>query len=221
MRIKLGAVLFDMDGLILDSERIAKQIWEETIKGLGFEVGPTVYKKMIGRNRKDSTLLLKEIFGPEFPVKSCFEQAEKRYIAEIKEKGVPIKKGLLSLLSYLKKEAIPIAVATSTNREKAILKLTRTNLISEFSTIVAGDEVSLGKPAPDIFLKAAEKIKVEPSRCFVLEDSFAGIRAAFAAKMSPIMVPDLVEPDESIRSLCIVKASLVEVQEFFRSQLEN
>jgi HAD superfamily hydrolase (TIGR01509 family) len=197
----ISVVIFDMDGLMFDTERVATRAWKQTFRDLGYELTDDLNLAMVGRNEPDSNAIIAEAMGPRFPVVQCRREANDRYIRLLESEGIPLKPGLNNLLDFLKTSAIPSAVATSTQRYLAMRKLSLAGLISRFSAIVAGDDVQKGKPEPDLFLEAARLLNSAPERCVVLEDSPAGIRAANAAGMIPVMVPDLIQPDETIRSL--------------------
>ena len=141
------------------------------------------------------------LLGANFPVEKCRNRMRELYYADAAENGIPIKPGLAELVAFLKEKSIKYAVATSTARKLTIPKLQLTGLLSTFKIIVAGDEIENGKPAPDIFMAAAKALSIAPEKCVVLEDSSYGIRAAHAAKMIPIMVPDLAQPTNEIRLL--------------------
>jgi len=154
----------------------------------------------VGRTAIDSTIVLKEMLGADFPVEKCRGRMRELYYADVGENGIPIKPGLKELVVFLKEKSLRFAVATSTARMLTIPKLQLTGLDSTFTTIVAGDEIKNGKPAPDIFLAAARALDAPPHKCVVLEDSSYGIRAAHAAGMIPIMVPDLAQPTEEVKT---------------------
>ena len=197
----IKAVIFDMDGLILDTERLARRGWLAAMEEFGASLTDEQYLRIVGRTATDSTMVLKEMLGADFPVEQCRNRMRELYYADAAKNGIPIKQGLEELLDFLKEKSIKYAVATSTARKLTIPKLQLTGLLSTFKIIVAGDEIENGKPAPDIFLAAAKALSIAPEKCVVLEDSSYGIRAAHAAKMIPIMVPDLAQPTNEIRLL--------------------
>lgn len=197
----IQAVIFDMDGLILDSQRMATEAWKRTVSEFGCCLTDELTLTMIGRNVHDVDEILRSAFGSGFPLNEVRRLVAKRLSEITKDTGVPIKKGLWELLEFLDARGIAGAVATSTPRAQCIRLLQRSNLTTRFRVIVCGDEVTKGKPAPDLFLKASELLQAAPDRCVVLEDSFVGIRAASAAGMVPIMVPDLREADNEMRQL--------------------
>ena len=195
------AVIFDMDGLMLDTQRMATIAWKQAVSTFGFQLTDEIVLKLLGRNNVDANEIMRNEFGPEFPFEDCRKLARETYSNDMTNTGIPVKAGLLPLLDYLEKKSMRIAVATSTAREFTVQRLERTHLIGRFPVIVTGDEVTRGKPFPDIFLSASDLLKIPPKNCVVLEDSFSGIQAAFSARMIPIMVPDLFEPTDEIRSL--------------------
>jgi HAD superfamily hydrolase (TIGR01509 family) len=216
------AVILDMDGLMVDTERLAKVFWRRALEEFGAKLTERQYLRIVGRTAVDSTAILKEMLGADFPVDECRVRMRELYYAEIAENGIPIKAGLLELVDFLKAKSIGYAVATSTARDITIWKLEITGLTPYFNTIVAGDEVANGKPNSEIFLKAASLLGASPERVVVIEDSFNGIRAAHAAKMIPIMVPDLIQPDEEMESLAYaVVGSLHECRELISELIRN
>lgn len=218
----IEAVIFDMDGLMFDTERVATRAWKTTFRDLGYELTDELNNAMIGRNEPDSNAIIAAAMGPEFPVARCRESANALYLHLLRSEGVPFKDGLHELLAFLESHQIKKAVATSTQRFLAEQKLALAGVDSRFSAIIAGDDVEKGKPEPDLFLAAARSLSVAPGRCAVLEDSPAGIRGAYAAGMYPIMVPDLLQPDEQLRRLAYaVAASLRAAQQVIAELLHT
>jgi HAD superfamily hydrolase (TIGR01509 family) len=217
-------LLFDMDGLMLDTERMARVAWIRALAEQGFQLDDISYLRMVGRTVQDARLILGEIFGPDLPFQRVFDQRQAYYDADIDENGIVIKPGLLELLGFLEANDIPKAVASSTPGWFATRKLARAGIDQRFIAIVCGDMVAHGKPAPDLFLEAARRIALPPERCVVLEDSEAGIVAAHTAGMIPVMIPDLKQPVPEIRALAYqVLSSLHEaiplVEDFLRNGL--
>jgi len=197
----IQAVIFDMDGLMLDTERVATRAWKKTFIDLGYTLTDELNLAMIGRNEPDANAVIAQVMGADFPVDRCRRQANACYVALLEKEGIPLKYGLTGLLDFLKQRTIALAVATSTPRSLALHKLRRTGLDIRFSAIVTGDDAARGKPEPDLFLAAARQLNASPNRCVVLEDSPAGIRAGHAAGMIPIMIPDMIPPDEALRRI--------------------
>lgn len=189
-----AGVLFDMDGLLLDTERIAKRAWQLGGEPLGLQMPDAVYSKLIGRRLTDIDRILREEMGHDFPLQEWFAYADKHYKRMTLQEPLPLKDGVHELLSFLKQSAIPAIVATSTTTDLAILKLQRVRILSYFVGVVGGDQVAHGKPAPDIYLRAAELLQLPAAACLVLEDSEPGIEAGYRAGAKAVMVPDLVQP---------------------------
>ncbi len=207
----LQAVIFDMDGLMLDTERLAPQAWSDAKEAVGADFDMALLDLMIGRNYQDCRTLIVERHGADFPTDALMHAWHVAYDAIVERDGIAIKQGLHDLLDWLEAEGIPKGVATSTRRDRALTKLAGVGIASRFPILVGGDEIARGKPAPDIFLLAAERLGAAPSACVVLEDSEPGVRAALAAGMTPIMVPDLVPPSAEIAAAALVLPSLAHV----------
>jgi HAD superfamily hydrolase (TIGR01509 family) len=208
-----GAVVFDMDGLILDTERMAERCWAAAASTLGISFDTALIPAMIGRNSRDSRQFVLAHYGDDYPIDTLMQQSRSQFDAIAAREGIAVKPGLHALLDWLELVGIPRVVATSTRRERALHHLEKCALRSRFHALVGGDEVVLGKPAPEIFLLAADRVGVQPGDCIVLEDSEHGIRGALAAGMIPIMVPDMLPPsDELMARAPLVLASLVEVK---------
>jgi HAD superfamily hydrolase (TIGR01509 family) len=206
------AVLFDMDGLMLDTERMARRAWTSALSAHGYEMDEPSYLRLLGRTAGDVQQILLELFGQELPLVEIYKMRTANYEADIALNGIRTRPGLLELLDFLEEKNIPKAVASSTVNWFVLHKLERAGIDRRFSTIVSGDQVPRGKPEPDIFLEAARRLGVDPRNCVVLEDSEAGITAAHRAGMIPLMVPDLKPPTPEIRTLAYrVLPSLFEV----------
>lgn len=197
----LTAVVFDMDGLMLDTEVIGKRSWEHSATKIGLSLPLDYYPRVIGRTTASIRPLLLEWFGQDFPVDTFIAESNRFYQESIHSQPPAIKQGLTELLKALAVANIPCGVATSTRRASAIYKLTVTGILPYFKAVTAGDEVTNSKPAPDIYLRAVEKLGISPKQCLALEDSEAGIRSAKAAGLTAFMVPDLVTPSQEIRDL--------------------
>lgn len=208
------AVLFDMDGLMLDTERLAREAWLATMRLWGYELSDEVYLQVLGTTGARTRDIFRQAFGSDIPIEAMYAYKQ-RYIDDaIRANRIRVKPGLTALLDRLDAWRVPKAVASSTARSLVMQKLEAVGLVGRFDAIVAGDEVAHGKPAPDIFYEAARRLNVRPASCIVLEDSENGIRAAHAAGMLSIMVPDLKPPDEEVRRLAYrVVPSLVEATE--------
>lgn len=194
------AVMFDMDGLMIESERALLECWRETALELGLDLDDALWLSFVGLSDRACHDILRARLADEDRVQALLHGLQVRYDARV-EAGLPLKTGVLELLTLLKARGIPRAVVTSTRRPRALQKLESTGLLPHFDDVITGNEVQHSKPAPDIYLLAAQRLGVAPSHCIVLEDSVPGVRAALAAGMTPIQVPDLVMPDEGVRAL--------------------
>lgn len=198
----IQAAIFDMDGLMFDTERIHVETWLPAAKHFGYDVTEDVVIGAIGITRASGKLHFEKAYGKDFPFDDITSFRLVLASERIKENGIPIKPGLNQLLDYLKDNNIKIALGTSTERKRTEWYLDLAGLTSYFNAIVCGDDIKNSKPDPEIFLKAAGLVNTKPEYCIVFEDSFNGIRAAYAAKMHAIMVPDYLMPTAEIKQQC-------------------
>ena len=196
-----AAVIFDMDGLLLDTEPLAARAWGEAAATLGVEFDLSLAHAMIGRNFADCSAMVRARYAAPYPVDALLARWHAAYDVIVLREGLALKPGVRELLDWLEGRAIPRAVATSTRRDRARAKLGETGLLPRFQALVGGDEVASGKPAPDIYVEAARRLDESPARCVALEDSEPGVRSALAAGMMPIMVPDLIAPSAELVAL--------------------
>jgi HAD superfamily hydrolase (TIGR01509 family) len=196
------AVIFDMDGTILDTETVFRSIVFEVCADLGFEMSDTVHLSMVGSSHERTQQLLVEAYGVAFPY-TLFDERCRASMRERMHIEVPIKTGARELLLELRDRGVPTAIATSSRQPHAHTHLSTAGLFDMFETIVTRDDVVNPKPHPEPYLLAAERLGVDPIHCLALEDSYSGVRAAHAAGMQTVMVPDLVHPSEEIRALGI------------------
>ena len=188
-------IVFDMDGVLIDSEPIVKRCGQIAAEQYGAELSDALYNRLIGLPAKEVELGLMNAFGQSFPMQAFRDELERLWHAYVEENGMPVKAGVIDTLKQLRAHEIPYAIATSTPSERAQLSLHKAGLLSHFEIIVGGDQVANGKPAPDIFLTAANHIAIEPHRCIAIEDSAVGVEAASSAGMYTIMIPDQKQPD--------------------------
>ena len=196
------AVIFDMDGVIFDTEKVYLDIWIEVFEKYGYKMTKELYVNVMGTGRKNVIKTFLENFGDDLPIEKMYEEKDNQLFYIIENQGIPLKEGVKELFSMLKEKNYKIALATSAKRERVEKQIKDKWLKESFDAIVCGDDVEKGKPSPDIFLKAAKKIDVEPENCFVVEDSPAGIKAAFSGGMKGIHVEDLKAADEDILKYC-------------------
>jgi HAD superfamily hydrolase (TIGR01509 family) len=198
--MKKGAI-FDMDGLLFDSERIYKNSWIETAKYFGKERGAELAERVSGAGEAGCRQAIKE-FYPDVDVDEFFMHVVNTAVKIFENDGVDMMPGVLEILNFFKENNVKMAVASSSSIEVINRNIEHADIKKYFSAIVSGDDIEHGKPAPDIFLKAAKKINLPASDCYVFEDSFNGIKGAYAAGCAPIMIPDTVQPTEEIKKLC-------------------
>lgn len=213
----IKAVIFDLDGLLLDSEIVAFKVYEELGRRFHFELTlPEFMRDFCGRPLRRNVAYCNERFQLTWELEEAVEEVL-RIEKQILDEGVDVMPGARELLLYLKENAYKTAVASSSARERSMRLLERHDLVKFFDDFVFGPEVERGKPNPDIFLKAAEKLGVEPEYCLVLEDSQAGIQAAYSAGMKVICIPDLKYPtEEYVQMATAVKESLFDVIEYLK-----
>lgn len=201
-----------MDGLLLDTEALAKVSWQQAAADCGFELDDPLFVRLIGRTRRDSNEILAAAIGAGYDACAFRERCRARWHELIAVRGIPLKPGVHEVLDHVEAAGIRTVVATSTGRASAERALEIAGVRARLPWIVTGDEVENGKPAPDIFLRAATLVEVEPAACLVLEDSVYGIIAAHAAGAIPVMVPDLVPPTPEVERLAWrIVGSLFEV----------
>ncbi len=203
--ITVEAILFDMDGLVLDTEKLYTRFWQEAAKNLGYPMTKEQALGMRSLNRGAGREKLQSYFGPEADYDHIRNKRIELMDAFVEKEGVTLKPGIHELLAYLKEHGIKTAIATSSPMDRTILYLTSVGLEKSFDELVSGYMVERGKPEPDIYLYAAKKLRVKPEHCMVLEDSPAGILAAHRAGCLPVMIPDQDEPDEETRGLLHAK----------------
>lgn len=209
----MEAVIFDMDGVIFDSEREVLYSWQIVAQKYGIKEIETVCRKCLGCNYDKTLQIMKEHYGEDFDYET-YKKETSRIFHERNDGGkLPLKPGVVELLKVLKQKNYPVALASSTRKAVVEQELQDAKLLEYFDVLVCGDMVKNSKPSPEIFLTASEKLGVDPEDCFVIEDSFNGIRAAYEAGMYGVMVPDLAEPDmEMYEKACDILPNLMEFQ---------
>lgn len=199
MGLNPRAVIFDMDGLLLDSEPLYRVTWQTAAADLGCPIDDELYERFVGRGNDESERLLAERFGDALPLDEFRKRWRRDWDERLAASPLARKPGAMELLVLLENRGILKALATSSPRVLALRCLGE--LAARFAALAFGDEVEHSKPAPDLFLLASQRLGIAPADCLVLEDSEAGVRAARAAGMDVIMVPDLVPPSEEVASM--------------------
>jgi HAD superfamily hydrolase (TIGR01509 family) len=202
LRRRLSAVILDMDGTLHDTETVYHTALKRAVETVGFAVTDSFCHSLIGIPGAETDLMIREHLGPGFPF-ADYERHYRQYRDQALSGGVPVKPGAVALLDALVGGGIKTAIATSASRHAADLHLGRSGLRERLRVIVTRDDVARGKPFPDLFLRSAQLLDVSPGECLAVEDSMNGVRAAHAAGMMPIMVPDLVQPSDEVRTLCV------------------
>ncbi|MDR0219916.1 MAG: HAD family phosphatase [Lachnospiraceae bacterium] len=216
------SIIFDMDGVIFDTENLFLGCWREIAAEQGLAGIDEVYRRVIGVKAEISRAVFLETYGADFAYDELNGRALKMFHAVADSEGIPMKPGVVPLLNHLRKDGFTIGLASSTRAETVRKQLGDSGLLGYFHAVVGGDMVENSKPAPDIFLAACEQIGAVPAETYVVEDSYNGVRAAHAAGMKVIMVPDIVMPDEEMRGLAgWIFPSLVELLEFFSKNACN
>ena len=212
------AVVFDMDGVIFDTERLVIEFWKEVAKKHNIPNIEHTCIQCLGTNRVRTREIFLENYGADFPFDPY--RAEVTELFDTHYKGVPLptKPGIRELLNYLQEQDIKVGLASSTAQHLVRDEIGTAGLLPYFQTLVCGDMVEHSKPTPDIFLKACEILNADPTKSIAIEDSFNGIRSAHCAGMTPIMVPDQVQPTDEIRTLAFhVMPSLLDVLNWLKT----
>jgi HAD superfamily hydrolase (TIGR01509 family) len=205
--------VFDMDGLLLDSERPIRDAWMVATREFGVSISDTDYLSVVGRNEVDSRAGLQALLGEAVPYDAVRARAGVLIAEALGADGYAVKAGVVGLLEALRARGVTCVVASSTNHDEVERRLAHAGLAGYFSAMSGGDEVRRGKPHPDLFLLAAERAGHDPSHCLVFEDSEHGARGAIAAGMSVVIVPDLKSPsDDAVAASVAVLASLHDAQ---------
>ena len=216
----MKTIIFDMDGVIFDSERVIFDEWKELAKKYGFENLEIPYFQCIGVNAARTREIMLDFYGQDFPYDDFCKEQSRRYHEKYDGGRLPLKKGVEELLQYLKKEGFFVAIASSTRHTLVEQQIIDAGLRPYFDRIIGGDMVTKSKPNSEIFQKALEGLEAIPGETIVIEDSFNGIRAAFNAGMIPVMVPDMIAPDDEMREKAeVILNNLLEVKEYLEKQM--
>lgn len=195
------AALFDMDGLLLDSERLSMQSFFETSRRHGLDEQPELFHRVIGSNEQALVAILREALGDRLDVAAFRSDWLSLYHDVVHQEPVPLMAGVVELLDWLKEQGIKRAVATSSATSLAHSKLSRSGILDYFDVLIGGDQVQQSKPDPEIYIKASQALGVAPATSIGLEDSSNGVRSAVAAGLYVIQVPDLVPPSAELLEL--------------------
>lgn len=214
----IKAIIFDMDGILIDTERISFNAFKSVLKEYDYEMSEKFYLTMIGRNVKSIEQVMKAEYGQDFPFDEVYKKKVHLCVSTIDRDGVIIKKGVHELIDYLNENNYKIAVATSTRKERAHKLLADIGIKEKVNYIICGDQVENSKPDPEIFLKAAQGLQMPVENCLIIEDSEAGVQAAVNAGIPAINVPDMKMPDEEMRRKALkICRDLIEVKQFLET----
>jgi HAD superfamily hydrolase (TIGR01509 family) len=212
------AVVFDMDGLLVDTEPVVFRAMQRAAGGMGTEMPISTFQRMVGLQHAHSDLILIEHFGDGFDL-AAWSVAVSAHFREELAAGIALKTGAVEILDQLDVLGLPRSIATSSSLESVRASLGPHSLIDRFDALITRDVQTKGKPHPEPFLKAAEALGVDPADCLALEDSHNGVRSASAAGMMTVMVPDMLDPTEEMETLCVrIAKDLHQVREWLARQ---
>ncbi len=218
-RKPVKAALFDMDGLLIDSEAVYIVAMQAAARHFKREMTLDFCHSMVGIPRVECNVMLQELYGEGFDLEE-FRGVYSANVQEAMAERVPVKAGVVEVLALLAERGIPCGVATSALRDVAESHLGRAGLRKHFATLVARDDVERAKPFPDIYLEAARRLDVPPGNCLAFEDSNPGLTAAHAAGTMAIMVPDLLQPTDEVRAKCLyIAPDMASVERLLREHL--
>ena len=217
---QVQAVIFDMDGVIFDSERLVIECWEVIAKKHNIPDIVEICMRVQGNNREETGKRFREKYGNDFPYEAYKKEVSALFRRLYGGGRLPLKPGVMEILEELKHKRIPLALASSTRTDIVKLELEEAHLLHYFDAVLGGDMAARSKPEPDIFLAAAEALGVIPANCYVLEDSYNGVRAAYRAGMHPIMVPDMQQPTGEIREMAeLIADTLLAALKYLRVKM--
>lgn len=193
-----NTVVFDMDGVLFDTERLCQDSWLAVADEDGLPDMDEIFPRCIGLNANDSRRIVMEAYGEDFDYEGFRQRASAWFWDYIEKNGLPIKPGVREILAWLKENGWLVGLASSTRRSSVLNHLEQAGIREYFSAVVTGDMVEHSKPQPDIYLMACRELGAEPGQAYAIEDSPNGIRSAYAAGMTPLMVPDMIAPDEEM-----------------------
>lgn len=214
----IKAIIFDMDGLMIDSERVTFECYQERLKDMTLTMDEEFYKTLLGKPIKGIYQRFYDVYGNDFPIQNVIQDVHQLMAERFETEGVPVKKGLVELLHYLKDNNYKTIVATSSNRDRVDKILAQAKITEFFDDSICGDEVTKGKPNPEVFLKSCQKLGVNVDEAIVLEDSEAGIQASYDANIKVICIPDMKYPEKQYeeKTFKILK-DLTEVTVYLKS----
>lgn len=215
----MNTVVFDMDGVLFDTERLCEQSWLVTAEGEGLPDMEKIFPRCIGLNANDSRRIVMEAYGEHFAYEDFRQRASEWFWDYIDKNGLPMKPGTKEILLWLKESGWRVGLASSTRRSTVLKHLEQAGIGEFFSVVITGDMVEHSKPRPDIYLLACRELGAAPEQAYAIEDSPNGIRSAYAAGMTPLMVPDMIAPDREMARLSRkIFSDLGEVLDFLKEE---
>ena len=199
--MNLTGVILDLDGVLIDTESISKRAWTQAATEFDFEISDTMYSSIVGHSVKSARIKIEAFTDGTVDMDAYMERAAAIYLGELYANGVRTQPGVHELFEFLDRNQLKTAIATSTIKQHAEWKLESAGLHGIVEDVITGDQTERGKPAPDLFLLAADAIAIDPVECVVVEDAEAGIIGASAAGMTPIMVPSTASPTVTTEQL--------------------
>jgi len=189
--LKFRACIFDFDGILVNSEIVLVKLWVKAAGECGYSFQEELFNSCLGRTWQDIKQIQSDHFGKDYPFDAVYKKVQEYFKQDIDANGLPLVPGVLDVRQFFEDSQIEMAVASSTYRDEVLYRMERAGLDHLFKTVLGGDDIKNPKPAPDIFLKAAEALQVPPSDCLVIEDSESGVLAAKAAGMKVVVVQNL------------------------------
>jgi DNA helicase-2/ATP-dependent DNA helicase PcrA len=212
----ISAVIFDLDGTLIDTEKYYLQCWMEAIQKFGYPVTREQAYNLRSLGRPFAQEYFRKLYGEDFPYQEVRSERKRLVREEVKKHGVEVKPGVHEILTFLREKQITTAIATAAELEHTTRLLKETGLFDHFDNIVSAHMVEQGKPAPDVYLYACRELDLEPADCLAVEDSPNGVKSAAAAGCKVVMVPDMTEPDEQLNRLLYAKVEVIsEIKRLF------
>lgn len=215
-------VIFDMDGVIFDTERLVLSCWRIVAEKYGIPHIEETFRSVIGVSSEGTKKIVREVYGKDFAYESFRQECRNLFAQKIAQTGMPVKSGARELLSFLKINGYRIGLASSTSYDTVVNELTQAGLVGFFEVIIGGDMVKRSKPEPDIYLRACEDMNLVPAETFAIEDSWNGVRSAATAGLKVLHVPDLLEPNEEMEKLSFqIFQDLIDVRNYLAKHTNN
>ena len=219
-KLSLQGIVFDADGTLFDTERLARTVWLGVAQEWKATAIAEHYMELIGRNREGIVALLRSVCPADFPLDEFLATCSQRSREKLNREGVPVKEGARELLEFCAQKQLPVAMATSSGWPTTQFKLESSGLEPYFQAVITGDKVSHGKPHPEIYLTACQALDIDPVHSMAVEDSKNGVLSAHAAGMMTVMIPDLLPPTPELEALAFQKfTSLLELKDYLAQML--